>query len=175
MQSVAQVPRRMLGEGRHEFGRHELRVAGRVERVSQPVEQFRRGQIVQGEADADAAGDGSMVSRAKALDEPVVAGEDDGEDGARVEVGRGQDAQFGEDRVGHLLRFVDEQDGAKAGGLDVGQPLLAQRLEAGPAVVRRERDAEEAADLAIEIAQAALRSQQDADLDVGQRGEVMGE
>jgi hypothetical protein len=62
-----------------------------------------------------------------------------------------------------------------AGGLDVGEPGLAEDLEAAPAVVRRKSDAEELAHLAVEVTEAALRSGEDTDGDVGQCGQMMGE
>jgi len=43
----------------------------------------------------------------------------------------------------HLLGFVDDEDGADQRRLDMGLPLLSDRLESSPAVARRERDAEE--------------------------------
>src|SRR6266542_4228526 len=107
----AQVPRRMLGEGSHQLGRHEVRVAGLVEGLTEPVEQLLRGQVVEVESHADTAGNGEQGLASKLLDEPAVTDE----------------------------------------------------------------DTEEGADLAVEVAEAALRAHHDPDLHVGQGGEVMCE
>jgi hypothetical protein len=52
-------------------------------------------------------------------------------------------------------------------------PRVAERLEAAPAVARRERHAEEVAELAIEVGHAALGMFEDADYDVAERGEPL--
>ncbi len=57
-----------------------------------------------------------------------------------------------------LRRPAAQQYGAISGRLDIGDPGLAQCLEAGPAVVRSQGDAEEIAELTIEVAEAALGS-----------------
>jgi hypothetical protein len=57
----------------------------------------------------------------------------------------------------------------------VCQPGIAQDLEAAPAVVRRQGDAEEVSHLAIEVGQSALRAGEHAGDDIGQGGEVVGE
>jgi hypothetical protein len=54
-------------------------------------------------------------------------------------------------------------------------PARAQRLEARPAVVGEERDAEEVAELAVEVAGATLGMLDGADHDVGQGAEPRGE
>jgi len=77
--------------------------------------------------------------------------------------------------VGHFLGFIDEEDGAVACSLDVCEPPFAEGLESGPAIMGCEDDSAEGADLAIEIAEAALRARQDADLDVGKGLKVMSE
>ena len=59
--------------------------------------------------------------------------------------------------------------------LEVGQPALAQGLEAAPAVVRAQRHAEEVAQLAVEVGQVALRMVEGADGDVGQARQALGE
>ena len=74
-----------------------------------------------------------------------------------------------------LLGLVDDEHGARQGGGDVLAPAGAQGLEAGPAVVDGERDAEEVAELAVEVAGAALGVLDGADDDVGQGAEPLGE
>ena len=68
----------------------------------------------------------------------------------------------------HLLRLVDEQHRTKQGLLDVGEPALSEKLGAGPAVVGRELDAEEVAELTVEVRHATLGSADYADPDVHQ-------
>jgi hypothetical protein len=48
---------------------------------------------------------------------------------------RGEQAQFVEDGRVHFLRLVDQHHRTQEGGLQVGQPALAQGLEATPAVM----------------------------------------
>jgi len=79
--------------------------------MAKPVEQFLRRQIVEAESHPDAGWRWQQGFASKLLDEPAVAREDDGEDGARVEFGGRQDAQLGEDGMGHLLRLIDEETG----------------------------------------------------------------
>jgi hypothetical protein len=57
----------------------------------------------------------------------------------------------------------------------VGVPLVAQRLEAAPAIARGEGHTEEVAELAIEVGDPALGVLDDADHDVAQRGEPRGD
>ena len=84
----------------------------------------------------------------------MVAREDDAQDGARVELGGGEQAHLGEHGVLELLRLVDEQERAHAGVVEVGTPALAQHLEAVPAIVVDQRDAEQLAHLAVEVGEA---------------------
>ncbi len=90
---------------------------------------------------------------AEPVDQAAVAGEDDREDGARVEVGGRQQADLGDHRGQQLLGLVDEHHGPHAGVVDMGEPSLAQVFEAGPAVVVHQVDAEHPADLAVEVGQ----------------------
>jgi hypothetical protein len=78
-------------------------------------------------------------------------------------------------RGGHLLGLVDDEHRAQQRGLDVGVPRVAQGLEAAPAIARGERHAEQVAELAIEVGDAALRMLDDADHDVAERGEPRGD
>ena len=141
----------------------------------EPLEQLLWGEVVEVEADADAGGDGQELVAAKLLCEPGVTAQDDGEDGARVEVGRGEDAQLGEDGRGISWASSTSRTGTVACGLDVGEPLLAQGLEAGPAVVGSEGHAEELAQLAVEVGDGALWPGEHAHLDVPEAAQVAGE
>ena len=53
--------------------------------------------------------------------------------------------------------------------------LLAQALEAAPAVTWRQRHAEEIAQLAVEVGHAALRTADHADGDIAQTGQPLGQ
>src|SRR5690606_39196585 len=61
--------------------------------------------------------------------------------------------------------------GERAGNV-IG-PALAQRLEAAPAIVALQRHAEEAAELAIEVAASALRMVDGANVDVAHRSQTV--
>ena len=140
----------------------------------QSCELLRRGALER-EPDAHAAAERQELVGAEALDEAAVAGEHHGEEDVRVEPGRGEQPQLGEDRQQHLLRLVDDEHRPGERGVDVGLPAVAQDLGAAPAVVRVELDAEEVAHLAVEVGEAGLRAGEDADLDVAQGGEPLGE
>ena len=112
---------------------------------------------------------------AEVLGEARVAGEDHGQQRARVEVGGGEDAQLGQDRGGHFLGLIDQEHRAQAGGFEVGEPGLAQGPEAGPAVMGLERYAEELAELAVEVGDAALGPGQDRRGEVREGLEVVGQ
>jgi hypothetical protein len=83
-----------------------------------------------------------------------------------VEIGGGQQAQFGEHGGLHLLRLVDDEHRPGQRAVDVRLPALAQDLGAAPAVVRAQFDAEEFAHLAIEVGDVGLRPADHADRDV---------
>jgi hypothetical protein len=74
-----------------------------------------------------------------------------------------------------FLSLVDDEDRTRESRGDVVVPASAQGLEATPAVVRLERDAEEVTELAIEIAGARLRVLDRADDDVPHRREATRE
>jgi hypothetical protein len=126
----AQIASRVLGEGGLDLRGQQVRIAGLGQGMLEPVEQLFGREVVERQADADAAGDGQQLVAAELLSEAGIAAEHDGENRARIELGGGEDAQLGEDRGRHLLGFVDEQDGTAAGGLDVGEPGFAEDLEA---------------------------------------------
>jgi hypothetical protein len=57
-------------------------------------------------------------------------------------------------------------------GAEMLEPLLSQSFETAPAIVRRKSNTEKIAELAIEVTQVALRSDDDADGNVGALGEL---
>ena len=75
---------------------------------------------------ASARGDGFEVWPSQPGEQAIVAGEHHGGDGARVEVGSGEEVDFGEHRVGCFLSLVDEQQRAHAGVVEMGETALAQ-------------------------------------------------
>jgi len=95
--------------------------------------------------------------------EPPIAGQHDGQQDVGVEIGGGQQAQFGEHGGLHLLCLVNQQHRSGQGGLDVRLPTVAQGLGATPAVMRAQLDAEELAHLAIEVGDIGLRPTDHAD------------
>src|SRR2546426_6699172 len=106
----AQIAGGMLAEGGQERGGQELGLAGGFEEVGKAILQLLGGMGLQAQPTANAAGDGQQIQFFQTAEQALVAGQDDGEDGAAVEVGAGQQAQFGEDGGVHLLGLVDEQD-----------------------------------------------------------------
>jgi hypothetical protein len=138
------------------------------------LELVDRGAL-EGEADAHAAPEREELVGAEALDEPPVAGEHHGEEDVRVEPGRREQPQLGEDRQEHLLRFVHDEHQPRERRVDVRLPAVAQDLRAAPAVVRMELDAEEVAHLAVEVGEAGLRTGEDAHLHVALGREPLGE
>ncbi len=91
------------------------------------------------------------------------------------EPGGGQQAQFGEDGWLGFLGLVEDQHRAAQRAIDVGLPALAQDLGAGPAVVRLKFDAEEVAELAVEVAEVGLRAGDHADGQVALLRQMLGE
>jgi hypothetical protein len=96
----------------------------------------------------------------------LIPRQDDGQDGAAIELGAGEQTQFGEDRFAHLLGFVDQQHGAIEGGVDMGEPFFAQNFGTVPAAVRGQGHAEEMAQFAVKIGQIGLGPCQQADTEI---------
>jgi hypothetical protein len=165
----------VFDESGHEFCGHEVGVSGLVEDMVEPVEEFFGGEVVEAESDSDATGDGEEFLATELLDEAAITGEDDGQDGSGIEVGGGEDSEFGEDVGVHFLCFIDEEDGSEVSGFDVSEPFFAQGLETSPSVVGDEGDAEECAEFTVAVPDTALGTGQDADIDVREHGEVVGE
>ncbi len=165
----------VLGQGSDQLLREQARVAGLGAGVGEELRQLGGRGGLQYQTGADATAERDQVLGGEAFGQAGVAAEDGGEQAARIEVRAGQDAQLAEHLGAHLLRLVDQQHWAHQGRLDVGLPLLAQRLEAAPAVAERQRYAEEVAELAVEVGDAALRVADHADGDVAQTGEPLGQ
>ena len=107
--------------------------------------------------------------------EALVATQHRGEDGAGIELRRGEQAQLIEHRRLHLLGFVHQQHRAHAGVGEVLEPASAQGGEAVPAIVRDEAHAEDVAEFAVEVAEAGGGPGEDADAEVLQPIEAVGE
>ena len=80
---------------------------------------------------------GSSSGVPKAIDEPLIAGEDRTQQLAAVEVLAGDDAQLTEHRRQRLLRFIDGEHRARQRDGNVLAPACTQGHEAAPAVVAR--------------------------------------
>ena len=125
----------VIGEGGLELGGHEGGVAGGVEEVVKAGEELVSGGVLEDEAATDAAAEGKELGDAKALGETGIAGEDDAEELARIELLGGEDSDLVEDGGEGLLGLVDDEDGAAHRLGDVVGPAGAQGLKAAPAVV----------------------------------------
>jgi hypothetical protein len=151
-----------------ERGGHQAGVAGAVEQVLQAGQEFVTAGGFGDQAGADARAERDQFLAAQFLGQAGVAGEDHAQECLGVEPGAGHQAQFGQDRGTHFLGFVDQEHRAPAGGVQMREPVLAQGLEAAPAVVRAQGDAEEVAHLAVEVGQLALRMMDGDDGEIGQ-------
>lgn len=69
-------------------------------------------------------------------------------------------------RYAYLLDLVDDQDGARQRGVDVGLPAIPEQLGSTPAVGGPQLDAEQVAHLAEEVGEVCLLAREDADLHV---------
>jgi hypothetical protein len=165
----------VLAEGVDEFPGHELRIASGREEMAEAGAQLLPRGVLQRQANPDAGAEGEEVVTPQELGEAAVAGEDDAEQGARVELGAGQQAQLTEHGGEHFLCFVDEEHGAQAGVFQMRQPAVAQGLEAGPAIVGLQGDAEQIAELPVEVGQVTLRVREGADGEIGQPAQPFGE
>lgn len=146
----------VLGDGGLQLGGHQPGVSRRFEQVVEAEEQlFARG-VVEMQTAADAAAQGHEVGMTQPLGEPPVTDEDDAEERLGVELLAGQDAQLVQDGREHFLGLVDDEHGPRHRGGDVLTPALPERLETTPAIVGAERDAEDIAQLAVEVAHATL-------------------
>jgi hypothetical protein len=173
--TVPPVAGGVIADGALELVGHQRRVDGGREEVPQHRAEDIRWFSVEDQAGPDPAGDGQQVRRAELVLEAAVAAQDDRDDRAGVELGRAEEAQLGEQRGRHLLRLVDEQHGAEQRLVDVLLPLRAHGLVRAPPVRRRDRHAEQVAELPVEVGDAALRAGHLADDDVAQGRELLGQ
>ena len=86
-------------------------MAGGASRCARQALELLPGGVLQGEPDPDAGAQGQEVFAPQEIGEATVAGEDDGEQRAGVELGAGQQAQLAEHGGEHLLGLVDEEHG----------------------------------------------------------------
>jgi hypothetical protein len=100
----------VVGERGDQLRRHQLDGAGLLQRVHDQLGQFIRRRSFEREAHAHAAVERHQLVGAQAFEQAAVAGEHDGQEDMAVELGRRQQAQFGEHRRQHLLRLVDDED-----------------------------------------------------------------
>jgi hypothetical protein len=83
---------RVFGERRHQFRRHQVRVAGLGQAMPQALEEFLGRGWLEHQAHPDAAAEGQEFWRAKFLGQSRVSTQDDGQQTAGVEVGRAEQA-----------------------------------------------------------------------------------
>ena len=100
----AQVAGGMFAEGLEQAGAQKLGVAGGFEQMIEAGEQLLGWKGFGAQAAADAAGHGQEVRTVQLGGQAAVAGENDGQDGAGVQVGAGEQAQFAE--TGGLISWA---------------------------------------------------------------------
>jgi hypothetical protein len=117
----------VIGERGDQLGRHQLDGTGLLERVVQQLLQLIGCGALQREAHAHAAAERQQLLGAQALQQTAVAGEHDSEQDVAVEPRRGEQTQLGEHSGRHLLGLVDDQHGARQGGVDMGRHARRRR------------------------------------------------
>ena len=128
------------------------------------------------EPGADARAQRDELFAAQLLEQARVAGEHDAQQRLGIEACAGEQAQFREHGGAHLLRFVDEEARAAAGGSgDASIQRSRSTLKPPQRLCGSQRHAEDIADLAVEVRQVALRVVDDADGEVGQARQALGE
>jgi hypothetical protein len=132
----AVVPHRVLREGLQERPRHQLGVPRLRDGVLEELEEILPRCLLEAEPGPEAASQGDQLLIAQEVLEPPVPGDHDRQEEGGVEVGARDDAKLGEDFDGSLLRIVNQEDRPGEARLQVGLPLLPERLEAAPAVMR---------------------------------------
>lgn len=78
----SEVAGRMFSESGHDLWGHEIGLTSLSKNVLEPVEQITWGEVIQRKPGTDTAGDGQQFGAAKAICQPAVPAEDDGENGA---------------------------------------------------------------------------------------------
>jgi hypothetical protein len=159
----ARIALGVIAERGDDFGGHQGGRAGLLQGVTEALLKVLWRRAFDRQTHPHAAGEREELIGAQTFGEASVAGEHDGQQDIGIEIGRGEQAQFGEDGGLHLLRLVDDENWPGQGALDVRLPSLAQDLGAGEAVVRAQFDTEEFAHLAIEIGDVGLRATDYAD------------
>ena len=158
-----QIALGVIADGRDHLRGHQGGGAGLLQGMTQAVLEVLRRCAFDRQTHPHAAGQGEEFIGAQTFGEPPIAGQHDGQQDVGVEIGGGQQAQFGEHGGLHLLCLVNQQHRSGQGGLDVRLPTVAQGLGATPAVMRAQLDAEEFAHLAIEVGDIGLRPTDHAD------------
>jgi hypothetical protein len=92
----AEVADGVIGEHRQQRGCDEACVAGGAHAVFEAGDEGVAAGMLERQAQADAAAEGQQVVAAQQVGEAAIAGEDDAEQGLRVELGGGEQAQLGE-------------------------------------------------------------------------------
>jgi hypothetical protein len=150
------VARGVLGQRLDHLERDELRVTRGGDDVPQELRQLARRRYVELDVGPNPALERQQVIGLELLKEAPVTGQDHEEQRSRVVIAARERAELIQHRRQHLLCFVDDDDRPDQGRVDVRLPLLTDRLESRPAIVRRERHAEQIAELAVEVRDAAL-------------------
>src|SRR5690606_12700970 len=147
----------VIGEKLEELLGHELRRAALLKKVSEKGDELLTSAWLEVDTHAHATCERHEVDALEAFGEAEIAREDDREEGPRIELVAREDAELLEDVRGSVLRLVDEDHGADEGRSDVRAPTLAERLETAPTIRDAERDAEEVAELSVEVGERGLR------------------
>jgi hypothetical protein len=171
----AEIAKRVLGEGVDELGSHQRTVSGGGEEMDESFLKLDGWKSFEREPGANAARKREEVLASEFVDEPGIAGEDDGEKLPRVEVGAEKKPELVEHGGVHFLGFVDEKNGAKKGGIKMSLPAFAKRLGSGPTVMGSKGNGEDIAHLAVEVGEMGLRSGEDAHNELGLKREALGE
>ena len=122
----AEVTERVLGERGDELRCHQGGIAGSGEKVDERLLKLGGWKRLEREPGADPARKREKLVASELVEEPGIAGEDDGEKLAGVEVGAEKEPELVEYGGVHLLGLVDEQYGPKEGGLEVGLPAFVE-------------------------------------------------
>ena len=115
----------MVAKGGFEFGSHQRRVASGLEQMLKACAEVLAGDVIEDETATDATAKREQFGRAQALGQAGVAGKDDTEELARVEVLGGEHAEFVEDWGQNFLGFIDDEDGSHEGLCNVLTPASA--------------------------------------------------
>ena len=152
-----------------------MRVTCLGQRVRQELRELPGSGIIENQPGADASAQRDQHGQTEQIQQPVVAAKNNGQDGAGIQLGAGQEAQLGKDLGLHFLGFIDQQYGPPESGGHERFPPEAQVFEAGPVIVDLHGNAEDIAHFAIEVRPAALGTAQCADDDIGQGLQVSRE